>query len=110
MRIIFPDRQSLDYPDAHFLEHGPTIHHLYTKQGGKWIASVSATAPVVIEVDSRARMTPLGMLRYVTEHIEEYRDDSAIYELRVLKRALANFSTRYGWKHNEDGDAETPQE
>lgn len=114
MRIIFPDGQELDYPNAHFLEHGPTIHHLYARRGGKWIASVSTTAPVVIEADSRARTTPLGMLRYVAEHIEEYRDSSAMYELRLLKRALANFSTRTGWKRGEDGegDAEdaTPQE
>lgn len=112
MRIIMPTGEALDYPAAKQLMTGTVIHHLYTddpKTGGQWVASVSATAPVVIE-GNRDAIGPIdakAALRYVADHLEEYTDDDDRPYLRNMKVALQWYRVRDGWLPYEDQTEET---
>ena len=104
--VRYPSGLEITYNTANFLTYGKNAWNLYTKEGGKWIVSISPQSGCVVEALQPCKienpvenLTGEKALSFVVDNIHNFISWKSFEKLRELKRILSDFnSTKRPWK------------
>lgn len=106
MIVRLQDGTGIKYNDANYVIYNKHAWELYSKKGGRWIASIVPVANVILEVEPACAVTPAPIaslktaLAFVLEHCEKTGSswsDEACY-MAELKAKLREFNaTTKSW-------------
>lgn len=78
MTVRFPNGQAVQYNDANFLLRTENGWQLFTKENGKWLASIQTSAGVIVEA-----IPPC----YVGNPLDRYQDGLK-YKIESLEKQI----------------------
>lgn len=92
--VRFPNGQEVRYNDATFLYREANTWQLYTKNGGRWVASIQVSAGVTVEA-----VAPCAVKNPLLERKEV--DEKIAKELRGFRATIRKLERTIRGKENE---------
>lgn len=114
LTVRFPTGVSVRYNQATFIQYGPDIWHLYTKdpkaEGSRFVAAISPYSGAIVEAlpacaveNPTAGLTGEKALDYVIDNIRQFNGYPDRRKLKRLKAKLGDYNaTRGEWREKQE--------